>query len=594
MKKLDAANVKKIAENIYGPAKAMEILGHKRKNTDHGEFDQPLPDVIGLKQHDSECASDAIQEVLLFADGIREYTQPILYGLTKEQAETRTTLSIDHDEWTPLQEYFHYIQKRFRTHYDVINYIRTHEIDAQKYYDNYDEMCLLNPLFKQKEATSIEAGVLALKHYKGEKIYKGTGLTDKKTKSIIDGVLKSLAVPYIRESGISLDSTGIVLFCRVATINEHGEEQLNSMGHAVAFLKVMGQWVYYDNNMGFVRIDEKVVEALKAGNLRIVLYKQVYFVKVSKTNEYEFAWDNGKWDKKLAKNLYEGEKKRQGMNLYFAHPTRCHSIKVVETELMNESHKKCNISKDELKPKTSEDLIAIMTKFRNCIYANLETNSGIFENMYRFIFESFELLKKTPSELEFVEKSIKTVVTRPACSPLTHYWCSKINMALKGRAADDLKWFKIPKIRYIGHQRFRYGTPPELLQKLLNDKEAAKAETGSIKLTPCLPGQVRNAKTLKCRDRIKREPKLNEEGNPIPKTKKEKTNNNTRKSKCPKGEVRNATGKCVPKKEPCPPGQVRDKNTGECRGRLEGKACPEGMIRDKKTKKCRPKEAYKF
>jgi hypothetical protein len=595
MKKLDAANIKKIAEDIYGPAKAMEILGHKRKNSDHGEFDQPLPDVIGLKQHDSECVSDAIQEMLLFADGIREYTQPILYGLTKEQAETRTTMSIDHDEWTPLQEYFYYIQKRFRAHYDVINYIRTHKIDAQKYYDNHDEICLLNPLFKQKQATSIEAGVLALKHYKGEKVYKGTGLSDKKTKNIINGILKTLAVPYVRESGVNPKSTGIILFCRKATINENGEEQQNSIGHAVAFIKVLGNWVYYDNNMGFVPIDEKVVEALKEGNLRIVLYRNAYLVKVNSSNEYEYAWNNGKWDKELAKTLYEGKKKIQGMTLYFAHPTRCHSINPVETELMNESHKKCNITKAELEPKSSEDLIATMTKFRNCIYANLETNSGIFENMYRFIFESIKLIKETPSELEFVEKSIKSVITRPACSPMTHYWCSKISMALKGREPDNLKWFKIPKISRLGHHRERYGTPPEMLKKLLNASQEEKAETSTPKLTPCLPGQVRNSKTLKCRDRVKKEPKLNEEGNPIPKTKKEKkNNNNTKKSKCPKGEVRDEKGVCIPKVEPCPPGQVRDKETKLCRGRLEGKACPEGQVRDKKTKKCRDKEAYKF
>lgn len=593
MKKLDAQNIQKIAANIYGPAKAFEILGHKRKNSEHGIFEEPLPDVIGLKQHDSECASDAIQEVLLFADGIREYTQPILYGITKEQAETRTTLSLDHDEWTPLQEYFHYIQKRFRAHYDVLNYIRTHKIDAQKYYDKHDEVCLLNPLFKQKQAASIEAGVLALKHYKGEKVYKGTGLSDKKTKYLIEGILKTLSVPYVRETGVDINSTGIILFCRKATINENGEEQLNSVGHVVSFFKVLGNWVYYDNNMGFLNIDEKVVEAAQEGLLRIVNYKQVYFVKVNKDKDYEFAWNNGKWDKELAKNLYEKNKKIQGMYLYFAHHTACHSIKLVETEAMNESHKKCNITKAELKPETSEELIATMTKFRNCIYANLETNSKIFENMYRFIFESVKIIKTTPSELEFVEKSIKSVVTRPACSPLTHYWCSKVNHALKGKETDSLKWFKIPKVDRLGHRREVYHTPPEMLKKLLDDREGAAATTGSIKLTPCLPGQFRNAKTLKCRDRAKREPKHNAEGNPIVKEKKPK-NNTAKKEKCPKGEERDSTGACVPKKEPCPPGQVRDKNTGDCRGRLEGKACPEGQIRDKKTKKCRDKAAYKF
>jgi hypothetical protein len=596
MKKLDAQNVQKIAENIYGPEKAQELLQHKRKNA-HNAFDQPLPDVIGFKQHDSECASDGIQEVLLFADGIREYTQPILYGITKTQVETRTTLSLDHTEWKPLQEYFYFIQKRFRAHYDVLNYIRTNKIDPQTYYDKYDEVCLTNPLFKEKEATSIEASVLALKHYKGEKQYTGTGLIDKKTKNIIDGILKTLAVPYVRETGVNKDSTGIILCCDKATINARGEEQLTSMGHVVGFFKALGKWVYYDNNMGFLNIDEKVVEALSEGTLRIVIYRKVYFVKVDKANAYAYVWNNGTWDKNLAKQLYQGGKKVQGMYLYFAATSRCYSIKKIETELLNESHKKCEINKADLEPKSSDQLIKTMTKFRSCIYANLETNSKIFENMYRFIYESIELVKTTPSELEFVEKTINSVVTRPACSPLTHYWCSKIHNELKGIKPDSLKWFKIPKIAKLGHQRFRRKTPKALLDKLLDAAKQYNDDSDSIKLTPCLPGQIRDMKTLKCRDRAKREPKLNVSGNPIKKEKKEKENNNAKtvRAKCPKGEVRDPkTGECIPKETPCPPGQVRDKETRLCVGRLERKACPEGQIRNAKTKKCRPKEEYKF
>jgi len=244
-------------------------------------------------------------------------------------------------------------------------------------------------------------------------------------------------------------------------------------------------------------------------------------------------------------------------------------------------------------------VIKTMTKFRSCIYANLQTNSRIFENMYRFIYESLDLIKATPVELEFVEKTVNSVLTHPACSPLTHYWCSKINNELKGLKPDSLKWFKIPKIAKVGHHKFRHATPQALLDKLLDVRKDEVEESNSIKLTPCIPGQVRNIKTLKCRDRVKREPKLNQSGNPIEKVKKEKVNgeNNAKtvRAKCPKGEVRDPkTGECVPKEEPCPPGQVRDKETGLCVGRLERKGCPEGQVRNAKTKKCRPKEEYKF
>ena len=60
------------------------------------------------------------------------------------------------------------------------------------------------------------------------------------------------------------------------------------------------------------------------------------------------------------------------------------------------------------------------------------------------------------------------------------------------------------------------------------------------------------------------------------------------------GHTDKVTGECIPKQEPCPPGKVRDKETGDCRGRLDKNKCPEGQIFDKKTKKCRDQKAFKF
>jgi len=590
MKKLDAQNVREIAVRIYGQAAANSLLKQKHKNTD-GVFDQPLPDVIGLKQHDGECASDSIQEVVLFADGIREYTQPILYGLTKEQMETWTTLTLDHTEWRPLQAYFHYIQKRFRAHYDVINYIRTHDIDAQKYYDKYDEVCMLNPLFKRKEAGSIEAGVLALKHYKGEKVYRGTGLTYKKTTDILDGLLAATGVPYVRENGVHLEAAGVVTFCKKTSIDEAGKETESSLGHVVGFMKAMGQWIYYDDNLGFLNVDEKVVEVLKAGLLRIVIYKKIYFVKANAAGDWVEAWSEGAWSKELVKNLYFGDKKKQGIYMYVGNPETCSSVKYVESELMNDGHRAAGISQADLKPTTVDELGATLTKFRTAIYANMDSNSKIFENMYRFLHDNVALVKASPEELDFTEKSIKSVVLRPACTPMTHYWCNKIDKELKDRSTDSLKWFKIPKINKIAHQRLKVRTPPEFLKKLAEEKQ----ERRSSQLTPCLPGQYRNMKTLKCHNRGQRSPKLNSKGDEVKKTPRKAKAKEGAKERCAKGEVRDPkTGECVPRDPPCPPGQVRNRNTKLCRGRLANKGCPEGEVRDKKTKKCRPVVAYKF
>lgn len=581
MKKLDQKNIKEIAGRIYGDAAAAELLKLKRPTA--VGFEEPLPDVIGFKQHDSECASDCIQETLLFSDGIREYTQPIMYGLTKEQVETRTSLTLSYEEWHPLQEYFYFVQKRFQTHYDVLNYMRTNGVDPQKYYDKHDEVCLLNPLFKQKEVASIERGVLALKHYKGEAKYQGTGLSEKRLAKIVDGMLMTMGVPYKRAEGVHKDSVGIILFSQSFRIGKAGQIEQRSLGHVVSFMKVQGNWLYYDNNMGFLPINEEIIEALAAGSLHIVIYQRVYFVKTDEHGNWSSAYDGSKWSKSHLKHLYARGQPIQGIYFYKGNNTKCLSIKYNATGLDDAG---CPV-------KAGDSVTSTLARYRSCIYANLESNSKIFENMYHYIYDSIDIIKGIPDELTTVVKGVKTIIARPACSPMTHYWCSKINMALADKVPNSMMWFKIPKLARVAHRRERVRTPPEFLEKMGQEIESP----GTPRLSPCLPGQIRDAKTLKCKDRKPNAAlakKVNSKGEPIKRTRK-KQRSDDKRSPCPKGEIRDKkTGLCVAKLEPCPPGQVRDKETKLCRGRLEDKACPPGQIRDPKTKKCRDALVYKF
>lgn len=582
MKKLDQQNVKEIAERMYGLKAAEDLLKQKRGLA--LGFEQPLPDVIGFKQHDSECASDSIQELLLFADGIREYTQPIMYGLTKEQVETRTSLTLTYEEWHPLQEYFYYVQRRFQAHYDVLNYMRVNGVDAQKYYDEHDEVCLLNPLFKQKEAASIEFGVLALKHYKGEARYKGAGLSFRGVEKIVDGMLTSMGVPYKRVASVDKAAVGMVVFCKNFNIDAAGKENESSLGHVVSFMKAQGQWLYYDNNMGFLPLAEEVVDALAADCLRIVIYRRVYFVKTDAHGAWSSAFDGKKWSKELLKELYKKGKPVQGIYFYKGDPKTCVSI-VSATAGATAAAKICGPVVSDLK-----EPVKALAEFRSCIYANIESNSKIFENMYHYIYDNIDLIKTIPDELASAEKGMKTVVLRPACSPMTHYWCSKINMALKGIATDSMQWYKLPKLARVAHQRERARTPAEFVKR--RGEEMGTPRTP--RLTPCLPGQVRNAKTRRCKDRPVKEVKVDSKGVPIKRSRKAKSEGKERASPCPKGEIRDKkTGQCVPKDDPCPPGQVRDKETKLCRDRLL-QPCPEGQVRDAKTKKCRDAIGYKF
>ena len=579
-------------------------------------FEQPLPDVIGFKQHKAECGNDSLQEVLMFADGIREFTQPIVYGLTKEQIDLRTKLSLEFDDWHKFQEYFNYAQARFRSHYDVINYLRKHKISPQKYYNEHDEVCLLNPLFKGKEHVSANVAIKAVKAYKEEKNYTETGLFYSQIKEIISDFLLCFGIPFTQVTGVNLDSVGIVVMAHNISVKAGGEEKKKSLGHVVAFLKVLGDWFYYDDNLGFVKLDKMVLDCLKQGSLRIVIYKKVYFAKVGGDDKLESLFVDGAWSKDLSALKNADGVLQTGIYMYSPIMGNCSSIVAGSVPSIKGA-------------KSDSELVKTMGEFREQIYDNIESNSAIFEKMYSYVYSSMDLVLNNDEMLAFVKLTLPTVVLRPACSPMTHYWCNKIKLRLSGVSADSYKWFNVPKLKSIYVPPEPVNTPLEFKQKLeeareKRDEQERKKETK--KLTPCLPGQRRNAKTMKCVDR------------PVPKEKevkeKEEKEKGPKRSPCPKGEQR-VKGECVPKceegeqrikgecvprcaegeqrikgvcvprckedevrvkgicVEKCGPGQVRDMKTLKCHNRLPT-PCPPGQIRDPKTKECRDQLIYKF
>ena len=592
VQKHDFIDIHAIAEKMYGKTHAQNLMKAKYKDIPFQGFEQPLPDIVGYKQHAGECVSDSIQETLLFADEIRDYVQPILYGLTAEQIELRTRLTMEFEDWDKYQSYFHFIQRRFRAHYDVLQYLRTHSIDAQTYYKDYDVVCERNPLFKKKQRASVEAGVLAVKRFKEEDVYTGTGLTVSDIQNILTCFIQCLSIPFSQERGVFLDAVGIVLRADKIDIMNTGLEKTRSIGHSVSFLKVLGKWLYYDDNIGFLPADESVIEALKQNRLRIVLYKKVYFVRLTSGRKaYESVWTPTGWSTDLLNELYTKERKFPvGLYMYDSLSDLCFSIRQKRIAFVNESHVQCGITTHDLRPKNVTQLLATMAKFRAGIYAHIDSNSAIFENLYQFLFHSMNLVKEEPETLEFVKKTVHSVVLRPACSPMTLYWCHKILRALQGDPNYSVDWYGLPQYSplYVPNPK---DTPPE---RLLQIEEARKKreEKRTPKLSPCLPGQVRNAKTKKCMDRKERSPGEKKERGEK-KEKKEKSS--TKKSPCPKGEVRDpTTGLCVKRAGPCPPGQVRNTTTKECRDRVKKEPCPPGQIRDPKTKECREATQYKF
>jgi hypothetical protein len=585
--KQDMLNVMRIVEKRHGKHEAKRIFSKYTGAEDiAGEgFMEPLPDMIGYTQHSTECVSDAIQETLLYADGLREFTQPIVYNMTADQMEIRSKLALKYVEWPRYTAYFHYIQKRFRAHYDMLNYLRTHKVGAQKYYSEFDDVCLLNPLLERKRAISATAGVLALKKLKGEKTYADTGLATKIIFNTIEIILRWLNVPFqvVRRPAVNLDkAAGIVLGFKTGFLKADGTTYWRSTGHETAFIKMKGEWRYYDNEVGFIDASKKLVEDIlnPENNIYVYLLKKMYFVKGGTYPRH--VWKDGAWSTDISE-VALGGRTRDGAILMRMDYTDINCIQALDTPY---NKKLC---KFDAAPADSAAAIQTVRKLIECIHANPDSNSTIFEDLYHFIADHVELLKADHELFASLVYTLPTVGTRPACTPMIHHWVYKIQSAIKGLIQDTYNWYELPILKDIELppgvetpleerakmlvRRLEEEAVRELLEKGIDPEKAKEAEETEKKRaeelkkraeeraekraaeveankarTPCAPGEVRDRKTHKCRPKTPPKPKL---------------------TPCPPGEVRNAkTRKCRPrlaKLTPCPPGKIRDKKTQKCR-----------------------------
>jgi hypothetical protein len=574
-------DILRIVEARHGKKAAAEIA-RKLDTVAYKGFDIPLPDVVGYHQHNSECASDAIQEILMFADGIREYTQPILYGMTPEQIEVRSKIVLEFAQWERFSDYLTYIQKRFRSHYDVINYLRLHNIKPQNYYSKEAEVCELDPIFRRKKRESAEGGILALKKLKREYIYTEQGMTSPLMKTTMESLMKLFGIPYTilpHKDIVSPNAVGSTIVSTVSYANGDGSVKTNTLRHATGFLKMLGEWYYYDNEDGIVKADKAIIEAFAAGDLHILTYKQIHFAK-GKDNVITSVYKDGKWvspqEAKLANA--EGHLHKGIMILKTVIPDTGNCVFAALPESEREKyHGKCKVNK---KAKNSAEFVETIQKFKECIYSNQDSNSLIFEDMYRYAYENIQYIRDDPETFDVLRKSSIDVLRRSVCTPMIHYWSYKIGTHLKELAANGYEWFEIPKLNdrkprtphntpeFTRKMREQLKKQDEEMRKLIEDAEA-------LKKNPCPPGQVRDLKTKECRDKKKPTRKTKE------KEKEKNTNANTN----------NKTKK--KKRSPCPPGQVRDTKTKECRDRGQ-KPCPEGQVRDPRTKECREPKKLVF
>ncbi len=235
--------------------------------------DEVICDPIGFSNHEGECWNDAIQEILLFADGIKEITQPLLHSLHSSEIPARVA-AVQEDLLIPaVAEYAEYIrlmQSRFQMH---VAYLQAANRGA---------------MAEQKRRMSATCGInAAAKMALAIKGTKEMGLCDEDRNKVFTDLCRIFGAPFV----VALFKQGTTMGGHVAYLFSgigYDSETLTSIGgHAIAALQCGGQWYFYDDNEGVRPISPRVLELCLAEEEFGFFYDSgiLTFVKVQRTQQ---------------------------------------------------------------------------------------------------------------------------------------------------------------------------------------------------------------------------------------------------------------------------------------------------------------------
>ena len=420
-----------------------------------------------------------------------------------------------------------------------------------------------------------------MKKIKRERVYTQTGFPLDEIAGTVQTIFKWLQIPFkiVKLSEVDATKTvGVIMNLKTGFVKpDYSIYWKMSMSHETALIKMKGKWYYYDNNEGFLFIEDALAfELLNPGsNIYFVKFKKTYFVKGQLNPTH--IWKDGRWDTNVS--AVAASDGAGGMRYKVnAHLMRCafgdfHGINKAD-DTVPYNHTRCKFT--EGPAETSELAVATMKSIIECIKTNVNSNSAIFEDLYHYMFDNIEHLSSDHDLYSSLVSTLDTIVLRPACTPMIHYWVFQIKTRIKGTPLDTHEWFEVPELKRVEVQVSGKETPPEMREAIAKAEaermlKKALLEKGvvpeKVEKTPCPEGQVRNAKTKKCREK------------------------KTRKTASPK----KGTPKKREKLSPCPPGQKRDPKTKTCKARIAKLTpCPPGQKRDSKTKKCVDLKKFKL
>jgi len=250
--------------------------------------------MLGFTQHSGECATDAVQQIVLFADPWKNKIQPLVYNLTDANiADLYATLiassSGPHPDRAALRSLLRNLQRRFQNHYTTLQLL-SHEEECVP---QFDYRRLLT-----EAATELSFAGISLQQKKKLSGELGPSLLRELT-TLLPTTLRRTSVdnmPFILKMMFQLFRISYVECTNVDTHIEvkkwfhttkqgpspykgythlafwlyldpyppltPSEPRRGAPGHATAIYSCESIWYYYDNERGIVKLHPHLMEDL--------------------------------------------------------------------------------------------------------------------------------------------------------------------------------------------------------------------------------------------------------------------------------------------------------------------------------------------
>lgn len=261
-------------KNMYKLLQAANFKGLPRNNrlnapphVDAKGFAGPLCDTAGFQQKTDTCVYDSFLQAFLFADGIRELIQPVLYDAADGEIEHYADERADFDSESDFENFLKFVQyarNRFILHYDTLKCMYGMRLcqtpanvgkNFNAVWNNPNTPNATRKQLRLKRHGSVYYGTLGARRFKNESAFCpiSFGIHEYFVERRARQFIQTFALPVTLKRIADENTVGAIMF---NDVYRSGEKMQH--GHVTATFKCGGKWMYFDNEGGILPIDETI------------------------------------------------------------------------------------------------------------------------------------------------------------------------------------------------------------------------------------------------------------------------------------------------------------------------------------------------